>query len=61
MGYGNPCALGFQLPTKSHDAVFVEPSKILLLKGGARRHVVGYGITALRDFNTLQNAITRFV
>jgi hypothetical protein len=30
------------------------PSKILLLKGGAGRQVVGYGITELWDFNSLQ-------
>jgi hypothetical protein len=60
-GIWKPCALGFQLPTTSHNSVCVEPSKNLLLKGGAGRHVVGYGITALWDFNSLQNPITRFV
>jgi hypothetical protein len=59
-GIWKPCALGIQLPT-SHNSVCVEPSKNLLLKGGAIRHVMGYEITALWDFNSLQNPITRSV
>ncbi len=60
-GIWNHCALGFQHPTKCHNSVCVGTSKIALIKRGPGKHVVGYGITASSDFNSLETPITRFV